>query len=196
MVARYGTGGLRVPPGTDFDYTPLNWVMVNAILSHVTDRPFAEAMRELVFAPLGLDSMMLASEGWANVPRMAAAYRAGDPPVRRMDRVPAFLAASGNMVGTAKDSMRAAHGIFATRFLSDAARAQLVTVRWLAEDYALGGRVRAIGGARWAWETGKVAGYRALVAHRLAGDETIVLFNNRDVDQAVLADWAEVLARR
>jgi D-alanyl-D-alanine carboxypeptidase len=169
--------------------------MVNAIVSRATDRPFAEAMRDLVFAPLGLGSMMLASEGWDRVPRMAAAYRAGEPPVRRMDRVPAFLAASGNVVGTAKDAMRAAHGIFATRFLSDAARAQLVRVRWLAEDYALGGRIHTIRGDRWAWETGKVAGYRALVAHRLAGDETIVLFNNRDADQSVLASWAEALAQ-
>ena len=125
---------------------------------------------------------------------MAVAYRTTEP-VRRMDPVPAFVAASGNAVGTAEDAMRAAHGIFATRFLRADSRAQLTRVQWARESYALGGRVHMIGKERWAWEEGKVSGYRALVAQNLDRNETVVLFNNRDVEQSVLAGWCEDIVK-
>lgn len=196
MMKRFGGGELRFAPGTDFDYAALNWVLVNAIVTRAADRSFEVAMNDLLFRPLGWRSVVLASGGWDKVPDMAAAYTAADPPVRKMDPVPAFVAASGNAVGTAEDAMRAARLIFATRFLSADSRVQLVKVRWPAQGYALGGRVHPIGGRPWAWETGKIAGYRALIAQNLTRDETVVLLNNRDMDQSVLAKWAETIAQR
>ncbi len=184
---------LRFEPGTQFDYSPFNWVLVNAIVSRAANRSFDEAMAQHVFRPLGLGSMVLASNGWDAVPDMAAAYGATEPPVRKMDPVPAFVAASGNAAGRAEDAMRAAHGVFATGFLRRASREQLLRVRWAPEDYALGGRVRTLSGRRWAWEPGKIAGYRGLIAHDLDGDRTIVIFNTRDADQSVLASWAEAI---
>lgn len=194
VVALFAGGDLAFQPGDKFDYAALNWVVVNAIVERVTGEPFPNAMRNLVFKPLGLGTLALASDGWAAVPGMARAYASVSPPVAKMAPVPAFVAASGNFVGTAHDAMRAAHGVFATGFLRPASRAALTEIRWPAEGYALGGRVRAIGGERWAWETGKVQGYRALIAQNLARDETIVVFNNTDTDQSVIATWAERIA--
>ena len=126
---------------------------------------------------------------------MAAAYRVAEPPMRKMDPVPAFVSASGNAVGTAEDAMRAAHGIFSTRFLRPVSRAQLIRVRWDEQNYALGGRVHTIGNQRWAWEEGRVSGYRALIAQNQARDETIVIFNNREIEQSVIAGWTESIVR-
>ena len=195
MAARFGGGPLRFAPGAGFDYSPLNWVLVNAIVTRAATRPFDEALQQLVFAPLGLRTIALANGGWEAVPQMAAAYRGADPPIRKMDRVPAFVSASGNAVGTAEDAMRAAHSVFATRFLRPNSRAQLIKVRWPEQDYALGGRVHLIGNQEWAWEEGKVSGYRALIAQNLARDETIVIFNNRDAEQSALAAWAESIVK-
>ena len=194
MVARFAGGDLSFEPGADFDYNVLNWVIVNAIVEGAAGKPFSEAMRDLVFRPLGLRTLALANEGWAAIPDMANAYGSIQPPQIKMTPVPAFAAASGNVVGTALDAMRAAHGVFATRFLDATSRAALRRVRWPAEDYALGGRVHAIGGRRWAWLTGKVGGYRAHIAQNLARDETIVLFNNTDLPQPALSAWVESIA--
>lgn len=195
MVARFGGGDLTFQPGTGFDYTVLNWVMVLAIVERVTGKPFAAAMRELVFDPLSLPSLALANHGWAAISGMARGYSAATPPVLKMGDVGAFAAASGNMVGTPADAVRAIRSVFAGGFLSPASRAELLKLRWPEQEYALGGRVHAVGAQRWAWEVGKVQGYRALVAQNLGRDETIVLFNNTDMAQPALSDWAERIAQ-
>ena len=63
MARRFGGGDLRFAPGSDFDYSPLNWVLVNAIVTRAANRPFGEALQDLLFRPLGLRSMMLADGG-------------------------------------------------------------------------------------------------------------------------------------
>ena len=43
------------PPGSGFEYSNANFDLLGAIVEDVTGQPFAEAMRDLVFAPLGLE---------------------------------------------------------------------------------------------------------------------------------------------
>ncbi len=68
-------------------------------------------------------------------------------------------------------------------------------IRWPEQEYALGGRVHSIDGDLWAWETGKVQGYRAHIAHRLGRSETIVIFNTTDIEQSEISSWVEAIAR-
>ena len=100
-----------------------------------------------------------------------------------------------NVAGSAADAVRAAHGIFHGRLLSANSRQQLTRIAWSLETYALGGRVRTIGGEPWAWEAGKVGGYRTLIVHRLKESETIALFATGDEEQALLSGWAEQVIR-
>lgn len=195
MVARFGGGDLSFDPGRGWDYAALNWVIVAALLQRVTGEPLASLVDRSVFRPLGMRETGFAQADQPAMPELAAAYGAGTPPVRKMRPVPAFVAASGNVAGTAADAIRAAHGIFHARLLGPASRAALTTVRWPAEGYALGGRVRRIDGEPWAWEAGKVDGYRALIAHRLGRSETIVIFNATDVEQSAIGGWVEAIAR-
>jgi D-alanyl-D-alanine carboxypeptidase len=128
-------------------------------------------------------------------PALAAAYAASAPFDRKMSAVPPFLAASGSIIGTPEDAVRAAYRIFDTAFLQPASRTALTAIAWPAENYALGGRVQVIDGTRWAWEAGKIGGYRTLIAHRLGGGETIAIFNTTDIEQSVITGWAEAIAR-
>lgn len=45
---------LLFEPGARFSYSNANWALLAAVLEHATGRPFAEALAELVFVPLGL----------------------------------------------------------------------------------------------------------------------------------------------
>lgn len=195
IVARFAGGDLAFAPGTGWDYAALNWVIVAAIVERVTGRPFADAVASLVFRPLGMADTGFAQLGSAAMPRLAAAYANTAPPTRKMPAAPAFVAATGNVATTLADAVRAAQGIFDQRFLSAASRQALATVRWPEQDYALGGRVHLIDGERWGWETGKVGGYRAHVAHRIGRGETIVVFNTSDMDQQAIGHWIEAIAR-
>lgn len=204
MVTRFGGGDLASTPGAHFDYTVLNWVIVRAMLEATTGESFPKLINRLVSRPLGLTDTGIAEAGFAGMPGLAAAYRSLRPPVVKMDAAPAFAAASGTFYSNAADMLRAAHGIFGARFLSPRARRELLTVRVPEEEYALGGRVHVIGGRTWAWETGKIAGYRAhvahevaaheMAAHEVAADRTIVVLGNTDMQQATIAALVEQLA--
>jgi D-alanyl-D-alanine carboxypeptidase len=129
------------------------------------------------------------------MPNLAAAYGSGLPPARKMSPNPPFIAASGSTASTVSDAMRAAHGIFHGSLLNATSRRELTKLRWPEEEYALGGRVHPIDGNQWAWQTGKIQGYRALIAHRLNRSETIVTFNTTDISQSQMSEWAETIAR-
>jgi D-alanyl-D-alanine carboxypeptidase len=193
ILARYAGDNLAFTPGTAWEYSFLNWIIVNAILERVSGLPFAAALDRLVFAPLGMRGAGLVDTLGGRRADTACAYATLVPPVRKMAGVPPFGAASGNVFASVDDAIRAAHGIFAGSLLSRGSRAALTTVVWAPEDYALGGRVRDVAGHRWAWETGKIDGYRALIAHQLDSDRTIVVFNNSDMAQAPIARLAEAM---
>ena len=195
VVARFGGGDLLFTPGQGWDYCALNWVILAAIVHVVTGQTLADYVTEIMFHPLRMTETGFAQADQPPMPALAAAYTDAVPPARKMRSVPSFVAASGNVASTPADAVRAAHGIFHGGLIGPASRAALTAIRWPAEEYALGGRVRLIDGEPWAWETGKVEGYRALVAHRLRRSETIVVFNTTDLPQSALARWVEGVAR-
>lgn len=194
IVAKYGGGDLRFTPGAGWDYAALNWVIVAAVLERLTSKPLAELVGQTELRPLRMIDTGYAQVGQPAMPKLAAAYSSVVPPVRKMTAVPAYLAGSGNTASTARDAIRAAHGIFHTALLSAASKRELTTIRWRDQEYALGGRVHPIGTELWAWETGKVEGYRAYIAHRLSRSETIVVFNTTDMSQSHIAGWVETIA--
>ncbi|WP_315763566.1 serine hydrolase domain-containing protein [Sphingomonas sp. Y38-1Y] len=194
IVARFGGGDLMFEPGQGWDYAALNWVILAAIVERLTGEAFADTVGRLVLRPLGLTNTGFAQLDRPPLPHLAAAYGSVQPPVRKMLPSPGFIAATGNVAGTAADAIRAAHGIFHGSLIGAASRTALTTVRWPEQDYALGGRVHVIGDERWAWETGKVQGYRAHIAHRLSASETVVVFNTTDLDQGQIARWVEAVA--
>ena len=195
IVERFGGGDLAFEPGRGWDYAALNWVILQAMLEKLTGEPLPHLVERLVLRPLAMSGAGFAQAGQPSMPLLAAAYTSAIPPVRKMSPVPPFVAASGNVAGSVRDAIRAADGIFHGSLLRPASRRELTTVRWPAQDYALGGRVHPIDGDLWAWETGKVGGYRTHIAHRLSRSETIVIFNTTDMDQSVIGGWAEAIAR-
>lgn len=195
IATRFATGDLAFAPGAGWDYSPLNWVIVAALLEQLSGEPLPALVARSVLRPLGMTATGFAQADQPPMPDLAAAYAGVAPPVRKMLPIPPFLAASGNVAGTAADAARAAHGIFHGPLLSRTSRDALTTVRWPDQDYALGGRIHLIDGERWAWETGKVEGYRAHIAHRLARSETVVILNATDLDQPTIGTWAELIAR-
>lgn len=195
IVARFAGGDLAFAPGTGWDYSALNWVIVAAIVERITGQTFADAVASLVFQPLGMADTGFAQIGSPAMPRLAAAYANTVPPARKMPAAPAFVAATGNVATTVADAIRAADSIFDRHVLSATSRRALTSVRWPEQEYALGGRVHLIDGEQWGWEAGKVGGYRALIAHRLGRRETVVVFNTSDMEQQAIGQGVEAIAR-
>ena len=195
IVTRFAHGDLSFAPGEGWDYAALNWVIVAALLNQVAGVPFPDLIQQQVLRPLRMSGAGFVQADQPPVPRLAAAYDGATPRMRKMAPVPPFLAASGNVAGSVEDAFRAVHGIFHGALLAPASRRALTTIHWPDQQYALGGRVRTLNDEPWAWETGKVQGYRTHIAHRLATSETIVVFNTTDMLQSTITDWVEGIAR-
>jgi CubicO group peptidase (beta-lactamase class C family) len=189
-VTRYCSGDLSFEPGKAFDYVLTNWIILVAIIEAVTGKPYPAVMSELVTTPLGLSHT--APVYPADV---AVSYRSVAPLERQpADARPYYLSASGGFASTAGDLLAAAHAIFDGNFLSAKSKRELTTVQWPDQDYALGGRVKTLfadGFPRvYAWETGRVDGYRSVLAHRFDDQTTLVLLNNTSVSQKAMDEFA------
>lgn len=191
-VKQWCSGDLAFEPGAKFDYALTNWILITAVVEVVTGKSFAEAMTDLVIGPLGL-----AHTTPVDPAGMAVSYRTVEPLVPQSNIRLACMAAGGGYVSTAADLSNAAHKVFDGGFLPPARLRELMTVAWPDESYALGGRVKTLfvdGMPRvFAWETGRAAGYRSVLAHRFDDQTTVVLLNNTSITQKAMDEFAYAL---
>jgi CubicO group peptidase (beta-lactamase class C family) len=195
-VRRFASGDLAFEPGAKFDYAMTNWFVVIAIVEAATGKPFQQAMREITLDPLGL-THTTAVAGVESAAGTALSYRTLEPPVEWPNPRTLITAASGGYYSNAPDLVRAGHAVFDKGFLSPASLKALRTVRVPDQDYSLGGRVRTmtISGkpVEAAWETGRTAGFRTLLAHRYDTQESIVLLGNSGISQKEIDLFADSL---
>lgn len=195
-IRRFCSGDLIFEPGAKFDYLLTNWFIVVAIVEAVTGKPFQQAMREITLDPLGM-AHTGAAIGTENQPGSALSYRTVEPPVEWGNPRTPVMAASGGYFSNAADLLRIGHGVFDRGFVSATSLKALRTVRVPEQDYSLGGRVRTMTIAgkpvQAAWETGRTAGYRTLLAHRYDTQESIVLLNNTGISQKAIDLFADSL---
>lgn len=193
---RFGAGAPGFAPGSQFDYSFTNWLIVGGIVERVSGQPFQTAIERLVFGPSGVRDTGFADDAYGALPRAAFAY-AKDKSTRKMSATPPMVAASGTIYSTAADLVAIADAVYAGSLLSEKSRAELLTVQHAPEDYALGGRVRTIGSGAArrtvAWDNGAIGGYKTLLAYDPVDGAAAVLLNNTDMDQADQAKLAEAL---
>lgn len=188
---RFGAGAPTSAPGEKWDYSYTNWILVAAVVERATKSTFTEMVEELVFAPAGVRDTGFAATGYEDEVGMAVAYNAAGQ--RKTAAVPPMVAASGTMYSTARDLVALADAVYFTRLLSDKARKELSTVVVASEEYALGGKVRKVGGRTLAWEAGAIGGYKTLLAYDPQDGRAVVLLNNTDMQQSDQAKIATAL---
>jgi D-alanyl-D-alanine carboxypeptidase len=181
---RFGAGPLMFAPGTRFDYSSTNWVLVAGIVERATGEPFVRTVTRLVFEPAGVRDTGFADAATPTLPRMAIGYN-GDRKARKMVPSPPLAAAAGTVYSTAADLLKIADLVYGDRLLSAASRRELMTVQHAPEEYALGGRVKQRkDGGMLAWESGVSGGYKTLLAYAPADGRAVVLLNNTDMAQS------------
>jgi CubicO group peptidase (beta-lactamase class C family) len=193
---RYGAGAPNFEPGTKFDYSFTNWVLVGAIVEKLTGEAFQQAVNRLVLQPAGVRDTGFADDAWTSQPHAALAYDK-QKTKRKMSAMPPMVAASGTIYSTAADLVAIADAVYAGDLLSRKSRAELLTVQHAEENYALGGRVREVGNGaakrRMIWNGGVIGGYKTLLAYAPADGAAVVLLNNTDIDQSDQGKLAEAL---
>jgi D-alanyl-D-alanine carboxypeptidase len=179
---KFGSGPVSFAPGSNFDYSVTNWLLVGGIVERATGEPFTRVVTRLVLEPAGVrDTGFVDRDSMA--PRLAIAYDAARAE-RKVTPSPPMVAASGTIYSTASDLVKLADAVYGDALLFPASRKELLTVQYAAEEYALGGRVKQRAGRTLAWETGVSGGYKTLLAYAPDSGRAVVLLNNTDMQQS------------
>lgn len=192
---RFGTGPLDAVPGTKWNYSVTNWILIAAVVERASGQLFMDVVRKSVLVPAGAKDTDFAALDYDRVPNMAAAYDGAG--ARKMPSAPPMVAASGTVYSTARDLVAIADAVYRTGLLSETSRQSLSKIEVFAEDYALGGRVKTVatpqGIRTMAWESGVSGAYKTLLVYDPVNGTAFVLLNNTDIQQSEQARIATAL---
>ncbi|MBW8747018.1 MAG: beta-lactamase family protein [Acidobacteria bacterium] len=192
-VARWASGDLQFEPGSTWDYSHSNWLLVRAAVEHATSRTYEELAAETLWKPLGLKhSGIFYGESLA-IPGMAESRKADGTP--DPSTMPSFMAMVGGFYSNAPEMLRILDAVDKEKILSKASTERLFTLRMPEQHYALGGRVRTRtlhGKERTViWEDGSNRSFRMLAVRVRGSGEAVIVMNHRGTDQPAMGDVAD-----
>lgn len=191
-VRRYASGDLAFAPGTQWDYSHANWLIVKAVVERTTGKDYARLVDDILVRPLGLRHSGIIAGASTRPPGMAASYATLVPePVIKESLMPRYMAMAGGYYASAPDLLALMDGVLGgDRILKPASRTALTTVIMPDQHYALGGRTRmAMIAGRMreaAWQDGSNAGFRVLARRVLADGHSVVVMTNASFDYKAL----------
>lgn len=196
LMDRWARQPLDFEPGTRYQYSNTGFVIAGAIAEKAAGRPLLDLLRERVFTPLGMTSVVDIDQGQLG-PGDATGYtRFGLGPARIAPKEgKGWLSAAGELAMTAEDLARWNVSLIEGRLLSHDAYRELtreVLLRsGVGAGYALGLDVSLESGRRLLSHGGEVSGFTA--QSRVYPDEraAVVVLANQDAATA-----ADTLAQR
>src|SRR4029450_9668651 len=123
----YGSRGLTQEPGARFEYSNYGFVLLGALIEHVSGVSYDDYVEEHVFPPAGMTSTGSLPES-THVPDRAVGYMRASPAggawVPNTDTLPWRGTAAGGGYSTVGDLLRFAEALRAGRLLSTATLAE------------------------------------------------------------------------
>jgi D-alanyl-D-alanine carboxypeptidase len=124
----YGPRGLTQKPGTRFEYSNYGFVLLGALIEHVSGMSYYDYVDDHVFHPAGMRSTDSLPES-VNVPRRAVGYMRTSPGggwVPNTDTLPWRGTAAGGGYSTVGDLLRFAQALRSGRLISEATLAEAI----------------------------------------------------------------------
>ena len=182
FVEKYCSGDLEFEPGSRFLYNNSGYFLLGAIIEAVTNKPYAQALRERVFDPLG----MAASGYDLSVPileKRAHGYESGLAGVRNADYLDMGLPyAAGSLYSTVEDLYIWDQALYGEKVLPSKAKERMFTPGL--GNYGFGWFIekRSIGGDKAERLTighgGGINGFSTQITRLPEDRHLVVLFNN------------------
>lgn len=197
-VRRFASGDLRFEPGTVWDYSHSNWLLVKAVVEQATGQSYASLVDGYLVKPLAMRHSGTFKGSSLDVPDMAHGYRRLAPPAEPLDKSsPNFMMLAGGFYASANDLFVLMDGLFAGKLLSPESTRTLMSIERPAQHYALGGRTKTLTFAGndhpVAWEYGSNGAFRVLAWRTLDDGHTVILMNNTSFDHMKIGDFATAL---
>ncbi len=169
---------LEFPPGTRFEYSNSNYILLGFIIEKVTKRPYAETVRHHLLEPFNMDRTGFEYK-LHPVPNMAVGYRMDDDRiVPAPSRVMQNAHASGGLYSTASD-------LYAWEkvFNSDDQAEKAILQKLLdpaADAYSYGWAIDSMHGRRILAHMGDTEGFKSCILRFPADSACIIVLSNFD----------------
>lgn len=184
---------LRFEPGTAWEYSNTNFVLLGLTIEAATGGSYEEAVQSRLLDPLDLDDSYLAQAGNTD-DNLVSCYDAdGTDLTGSMD--PSMGWAAGAMVSTPADLVRWGDALYSGTAVLDAEAleemtTQLVLPDGTTVDYGLGAFVERDGDLALYGHTGGYEGYLTYMYHWVSDDLTLVVMSNQQqTDLRALAGY-------
>ena len=169
-------------PGSRFSYSNANWALLAAVLEHTTQKPFAEALSELVLTPLGLTRTTVGVDH-PLVRGRASGYQLDDRAVRPAAHIDLSVEiGAGGVYSTVDDLYRLENALAEDGFLTSATRRRMLTPT--TQDASMGYGYGVMTGQRfgraWWGHSGGTFGFTSFLTHYPAEDVTVIVLSNFD----------------
>ena len=169
-------------PGSRFSYSNANWALLAAVLEHTTQKPFAEALSELVLAPLGLTRTVVGVDR-PLVRGRASGYQFDDRAVRPAAHIDLSVEiGAGGVYSTVDDLHRLKNALAEDGFLTSQTRKRMVTptTRDASMGYGYGVMTGQRFGRAWWGHSGGTFGFTSFLTHYPTEDVTVIVLSNFD----------------
>jgi D-alanyl-D-alanine carboxypeptidase len=183
---------LNFEPGSRWDYSNTNYVLLGMLAEHVAGKPIAQLLRERIYQPLGLDDTFLEQEEDAPPMRVPGHFDLngdGESETILAPRYTAIVtsgAAAGGLSASALDVLDFGSGLWGGQLLDQDSLADMLLVEKPSTDYGLG-IVRRTFGDREAWgHAGALPGFTAVFVRAEDGTIAVAMANQSDLEMGPL----------
>jgi D-alanyl-D-alanine carboxypeptidase len=189
LLQDWATLPLDFEPGSQYQYSNTGYVIAGAIVEKITGQPIMDAMRQRIFEPLGMHSVVD-----VNLGRLGPADAGGymrytlGPPRPAPKEGAGWLFAAGGLAMTAEDLARWDVALLGGKLLKPASFAAMATTRLLnngmSAEYGLGLFVYMASGRRVLQHDGEVSGFVSQNTLYPDQNAAIVVLTNQDASDA------------
>jgi CubicO group peptidase (beta-lactamase class C family) len=174
-------GRTYFPPGTAWRYSNSGYALLALVAERASGRPFAELLRERIFAPLGMAGTVAHQVGIDVVRHRAYGYVAEGDGWRRMDQsLTSAVLGDGGVYSSIDDLAKWDDALHDDRLLSAALRRQAFAPATPTDDpsvaYGLGWRITGDS----LWHSGESTGFRNVILRFPARRLSVIILTNRD----------------
>jgi len=167
-VNQLATYPLDFAPGTQFEYSNSNYMLLGLIVAQVSGEPLGAFLQQRIFTPLGMTQTHLGGYGPPPVSDIALGYRdPGSGPVRTWQWNLLWCAGPGGLTSTVRDMEKWDQAVRRPGIFTQATLTQMFTPSPIAVSYgayAAGWFISTLSGHPYIWHDGAIGGFQTMNA--------------------------------
>jgi len=178
---------LLFEPGSQFDYSNSNYILLGLIIERTTGKPYARFLKKKIFKPLKMRRTLFDPDDRAFAGRRAIGYDdiTVEPPTEANYFLPSLAYSAGGIMSTARNLLKWDQALYGERVLSQETLEEAFTrgvsvygLGWILDHVRVQGKRHKL-----VWHTGGGPGFRSVLVRMVDARVTIVLlFNTTGVE--------------